>query len=142
MVGPLTASSTTIFRHCSTSRIGWRRSCHALEVPRAGSLPRSGAAWRKRKFIDNGGYVQRVRARLWMALENLLDVVDQVIADRFVRTIRRVEEVSLVDLDRSPDDDVVLAGEEVGGHIDLASAAEEINQPGGISQDGGKASRR
>jgi hypothetical protein len=77
-----------------------------------------------------------------MALENLVDVVDQVIADRFVRTIRRVEVVSLVELDRSPDDDVVLAGEEVGDHIVLASAAEEILQPGGISQDDEKAAAR
>src|SRR5215212_2018099 len=80
--------------------------------------------------------VQRSRARVGTAVENVLDVVEQAIANRIVPAVRRIEAVPFVIPDhRSPDNDVILAGEEVGDRSIFATATEEVLQPGGIPED-------
>src|SRR5262245_66367119 len=71
-----------------------------------------------------------------MAVENVLDVVQQAIANRIIPAVRLVEEVPFVMPDHgSPDNDVPLAGEDVGERSMFAAAAEEVLQPGGVPED-------
>src|SRR5262245_46384437 len=71
-----------------------------------------------------------------MTVEYVLDVVEQAIADRVVPAVRLVEAISFVIPDHgSPDNDVVLAGEEVGDRAIVAAAAEKVLQPGRVPED-------
>src|SRR5262249_12043846 len=90
----------------------------------------------RRRVVVLLEHVQRSRARFGTAVENVLDVVEQAIANRIVPAVRLVEEVPFVIPDHSsPDNDVPLAGEEVGERAVFAAAAEEGLQPGGVPED-------